>query len=176
MVSQMNAKCPLTGLPKAFCAHCVSGPLSTTPRYELRESVFKGKPVVEVLKDGGPVHPHDEHFRFGLEKARLLLTVLEPVREFALTTREDRTHSFGSRVVRDQQGARDIKVWVEMHPEFERSSGRTVEQPWLRIEALPIGTGAYIGVGVQKAKAVSALADQLGDWVRRRGGGAVLIE
>jgi hypothetical protein len=52
-----------------------------------------------------------------------------------------------------------------MHEDFIDPSGELVERPWLQIEALSHDTGRRIGVGVQKAKAVCAVANHLREWV-----------
>jgi hypothetical protein len=123
---------------------------------------FLSRSVVEVLKDGGPVHPYDEHFRFGVQKAKLLLLALKIVREFAANTDDEGNTTVTSQFVHDNSGM-ILQVWVEMHEEFIRSTGEKIERPWLQIRRLP--NGPQIGVGVQKAKAVSVLADQLAEWV-----------
>ena len=131
----------------------------------MRPGFYKGNKVVEVLKNGGPIHPYDEHFRFGIQKAKLLLAALTIIREFAANTADDGTTTVASQVVRDEATGCQICVWVEMHPEFEHSSGVTIDKPWLQIEAIPLGSGAHIGLGVQKAKAICAVARQLRTWL-----------
>jgi hypothetical protein len=121
--------------------------------------------VVEVLKDGGPVHPYDEHFRFGCEKAKLIVAAMDVIAEFASNTRDDGSTTVDSQVILSQRFRIQFHVWVEMHEEFTHSLGFTVYKPWLRLEVLPSGTGAHIGVGVQKAKALVALREDLERWV-----------
>jgi hypothetical protein len=121
-----------------------------------------GSPVVEIMKDGGPVHPHDEHFRFGVAKARLLLTALDVIRRFVELGDEIVDVRGDELQVPDIVGG-VVTVWVEMHPEFVRSSGETIERPWLHMRS----SVASIGVGYEKAKAICALADQLRQWVER---------
>ena len=43
---------------------------------------MNGYPVVEVLKNGGPVHSFDSNFRFGVRKAQMLLACVHILREF----------------------------------------------------------------------------------------------
>jgi hypothetical protein len=158
--------CDFTALPRDYCNHCASPPPRVLPKYELRLSLFLGQRIVEVLKDGGPIHPYDKHFRFGTKKARLLLATLPIVQEFAENTRDDGTTTVHpSQVVRDEGTNRNIQVRVEMHSEFIHSSGVTIIRPWLKIEALPPGTITRIGLGVQKAKAICAVAPELQYWL-----------
>ena len=123
--------------------------------------------MVEILKNGGPVHPFDKHFQFGIKKAKLLLAALSVIQEFAANTEDDGTTTVTSQMVTDETTGWQFKVWVEMHPDFILSSCRPVDRPWLQIETLPIGTSCRIGLGVQKAKAVCAIAHQLRGWLER---------
>jgi hypothetical protein len=134
---------------------------SQPSKYELRFNFFKGAPIVEVLKDDGPIHAYDRHFKFGLEKAKLLLAALHEIEKFA----------HGVSVVTRSMPleGRTIKIQVLKKPDFIHSSGKTISNPWLAIDTLPIGSGASIGVGVEKAKAVCAVAEELRAWVRRGG-------
>ena len=117
---------------------------------------------MEVLKNGGAVHPYDEHFRFGSQKARLLLGALEVIREFARNTDDDGNTTVKSQIVRDNSGNL-LQIWIEMHEEFVLSTGHKIERPWLQIRRLP--DGPRIGIGVQKAKAVCAVAKELKKWI-----------
>lgn len=140
-------KCKLMGLPIEFCSHCHKPVPSQHPRYELRFSFFKGAPFVEVLKDSGPIHSYDRHFKFGLEKAKLLLAALHEIEKFV----QDKVRAVTRSMPLD---GRTIRVQVLTKPDFIHSSGETISRPWLAIDTLPIGSGASIGVGVEKAKAV----------------------
>ena len=57
--------------------------------------------MVEILKDGGPVHPFDKHFQFGTKKAELLLGALPVIQEFAANTQEDGITTVTSQVAVD---------------------------------------------------------------------------
>ena len=149
--------CSFSGLRQLTCAHCKH------PRrvlYELRPGVYMGNPVVEILKNGGPVHPYDEHFRFGLAKGRLLLAALDAIRQFAAVG-DDIVERFTSEGPPQGIASDALTIWIELHPEFVRSTGETVDRPWLHMRS----STATIGVGYEKAKAVCALSDQLRQWV-----------
>ena len=123
--------------------------------------------MVEVLKDGGPVHVYDSHFQFGTKKAELLLAALPVIHEFAASTQDDGTTTVTSQVVVDEATGSQFQVWVEMHEDFVHSSGQHIRRPWLQIEALSIDSDRRIGLGVQKAKAICALEHDLREWVAR---------
>src|SRR4029077_1240293 len=128
-----------------------------TPRgqhHELRESSYYGNPVVELLKDGEPIQSHDEHFRFGIEKALLILASLRVIEQF-VELGDDAITSPPQQVVDAKAG--QIQVWVEMHPDFVHSSGASIDRPWLRMEYLPLGTGAHRS-RVRESKAILALS------------------
>lgn len=81
---------------KAYCSHCRGTERGTAenPRFSLKEDYLNGCPVVEVLKDGGPVHSFDSNFRFGMRKAQMLLACVDVLREFWEHER-DRKHANG---------------------------------------------------------------------------------
>jgi hypothetical protein len=64
---------------KAFCSHCQGKAPGTrdNPVFSLKEQWYQGFPVVEVLKNGGPIHSHDSNFRFGVRKANMILACIE---------------------------------------------------------------------------------------------------
>lgn len=149
--------CPFSGLPKPTCDHC------KYPRgvhYEVRRGTYLSHPVLEILKNGGPIHHHDEHFRFGREKARLLLIALHVIRQFA-DVGDDIVSLFNAETLTDQTTGNLVTVWVELQPEFIHSSGETIERPWLQIQSANI----RIGVGYEKAKAICAVANELRRWI-----------
>lgn len=69
----------------------------------------------------------------------------------------------------DKLTGRTMQVRVGTKSDFIHSSGETINRRWLSIDTLPMGSGASIGVGVNKAKAVCAVALELRAWVRRGG-------
>lgn len=158
----MIETCDHTYLSKDQCSHCLGGPPRLSPYYQLKTGWFEGWPVAEILKDGGSVHPYDKHFRFGIQKAGLLLGAIDIIKEFVANTDDEGNTTVGPQFIHDESGA-VLQIWVEMHKEFARSTGETIQRPWLQIRRLP--TGPHIGIGVQKAKAVRALARQLKNWV-----------
>ena len=115
--------------------------------------------MVEVLKDGGPIHLFDEHFQFGIEKARLLLAALLVIEEFAANTKPNGTTTVTSQIFFNEG------FQVSVHRDFLHSSGRLINEPWLQIDAIPSNTNRSIGLGVQKAKAICALSSELREWV-----------
>jgi hypothetical protein len=73
-------RCPIfPSMLKAYCSHCQGTARGTpgNPKFSLKEGIFKGFPVVEVLRDGAAIHPWDDHFRFGRRKAEMLLACIE---------------------------------------------------------------------------------------------------
>lgn len=145
------------GLLSGQCASC-SAPrkrqvVDGADRYELCPGEHRGNPVVEVLKNGGPVTPYDRHFRFGVRKAQLLLAAGDLVQRFACD---------GAKL-----GCQDLifsggRARGHYHEGFERAPGWRINAPWLHLEAQG---GVKIGVGQQKAKAITALLPALNRWV-----------
>ncbi|HXE90867.1 MAG TPA: hypothetical protein VNK82_07895 [Terriglobales bacterium] len=124
-----------------------------------------GYPVVEILKNGGPIHQYDSHFRFGRHKAELLLACLPALREFGWSSDEERLR-FQPRTFDKRELGVSVKVFVEMHPHFEWSTGELIEEPWLRLQAI-FPDQSHLGLGVMKCRAVWSVQDDLRDWVCR---------
>lgn len=163
-------RCPKNpSMLKAYCSHCQGTQRGTmdNPTYSIKEGLYHGFPVVEVLKNGGSVHMWDSHFRFGLRKAEMLIACSTILREFGWATDDERL-AFKSQLIENQRRGLRIQVYIVMHPEFEHSSGETIERPWLRLEALPPDKD-HIGLGMIKCRAISAVEADLKRWLARHG-------
>ena len=160
-----NERCPkFPSILKANCSHCQGLERGTAdnPRFTLSEGLFDGWPVVEVLKNGGPVHVWDEHFRFGERKAEILIACVDILREFWQST-DDEKRTFASR----QERGLVIRIYIEMRRDFERSTGTTVDRPWLCLHALP-PDNVRIGLGTMKCQAICAVEKDLQKWLLER--------
>jgi hypothetical protein len=165
-----DERCPLyPSLQRAYCAHCHGSVRWTpdNPHFSLKYDFDPAYgPTVEVLKDGGPIHLHDEHFRFGRRKAEMIVACLPVLREFRFSTDIERLQ-FKQRVIEDRARGLIVRIYVEMYPEFVRSTGQTVERPYLRLQALP-PDNHHIGLGALKCRAVCAVQESLNAWLREK--------
>ena len=154
---------------KAYCAHCQGTERGTTenPRFSLKEDNYYGCPIVEVLKNGGQVTMSDAHFRFGVRKAQMLVACVSVLREFWRASDEQKLQ-FKTQIIPNETGDLRIKVYVEMHPDFELSDGRPIDRPWLRLQALPPDND-HIGLGTMKCRAICEVEEDLKSWLRRQG-------
>jgi hypothetical protein len=162
--------CPLNpSLRVVECAHCQGLERITrdNPRFSLKEDYFNGFPIVEVLKNGGPVHLWDEHFRFGQRKAEMLVACMAILRDFWRST-DDERRAFKPRLIENQRRGLRVQIYIEMHPDFERSTGSTIERPWLCLRALPPDND-HLGLGLMKCRAVCAVEQVLRHWLRKQG-------
>jgi hypothetical protein len=165
-----DERCPLNpSLRKIECAHCQGPPPIPlgNPIFSLKEDFFKGFPVVEVLKNGGPVHAWDSHWCFGQRKAQIMIACLPSLRRFWETSDQDRL-AFDSHLVENRAHGLRIQVYVKMHSDFEHSSGNTVDRPWLHLKALSPDSGE-IGLGALKCQAICAVEHDLRKWLRKQG-------
>jgi hypothetical protein len=165
-----QGRCPkYPSMLKAYCAHCQGTERGTSenPRFSLKEDKFYGCPVAEVLKNGGQVTTSDSHFRFGTRKAQMLVACVPLLREFWRSSDEKKLE-FKTKVIANQRGDMHIKVYVEMHPDFELSDGRPIYRPWLRLQALPPDND-HIGLGTMKCRAICEVEEDLKRWLRRQG-------
>jgi hypothetical protein len=166
-----DERCPLyPSFPRAYCAHC-QGSIRGTPENPNFSLKYDFDPAygttVEVLKNGGPIHSHDEHFRFGRRKAEMLVACLPVLQEFRLSSDTERLQ-FKQRVIEDRARGLIVRISVEMYPEFVRSTGQTVERPWLRLQALS-PDNHHIGLGAMKCRAICAVQESLKVWLQGKG-------
>jgi hypothetical protein len=152
------------------CSHCqgTAWGTSANPRFSIKEDFDEdhGYPVVEVLKNGCAIHRFDEHFRFGRRKAEMLLACLPALKEFGWASNEERER-FPTRIIEDITRRIKVRVHVEMHPDFEYSTGAKIEQRWLRLQAMHPDLD-HLGLGVMKCRAVWSVQDDLRSWLRKR--------
>ena len=166
MQPPQDERCPLNpSLRRVECSHCQGPPRGTfqNPTFSLKEDVYDGFPIVEVLKNGGPVHPWDQHFRFGRRKAEILVACMKVLREFWFANDAQR-RLFVPQVIQDDARRLRVQVYVEMHMDFELSTGPTVDRPWLHLKGLPPDSGT-IGLGASKCQAICALEKELREWL-----------
>lgn len=121
---------------------------------------------MEVLKDGGPVGSWDAHFRFGQRKAEMLITCLGILQQFWLST-DDERRGFPPQIVENKKFGLSVQVYVEMHRDFELSTGLTIDRPWLRLQALPPDND-HIGLGAMKCRAICAVEKELNQWLLKQ--------
>jgi len=154
---------------KAYCSHCQGTDRRTAenPKYSLKEGDFNGYPIVEILKNGGSIHVWDTHFRFGQRKAEMLVACVSLIREFGWSTDAERL-AFTPKLIENRRRGLRVQISIEMHPEFEHSSGAVIERPWLLLQALPPDVG-HIGLGMTKCRAVAAVENELRRFLRRQG-------
>lgn len=163
MADQERKPCLLHPSLKSFCG-CQKG-TAQNPKFTLREGTYEGNPVVEIFKNGGPIHRFDEHFRFGIRKAQMFVACLAAIHEFCYGS-DDERYGFKPRVIQEGTYPAAIRVSVEMHPNFNRSTGEFVDEPYLKLEALN-GSRVEKGIGVMKCRAIWALREELGEWIGR---------
>lgn len=162
-------RCPQNpSMLRAYCSHCQGTEPGTSgnPRFSLEEEDVYGCPVVEVLRNGGPIHQWDSNFRFGIRKAQMLIACIDLLREFWKSTEEERL-GFKPCLIEGQRHGLRVQIFVEMHPDFDYA-GEKVERPWLRLQALPPDK-EHLGVGMMKCRAICEVVQELKGWLRKHG-------
>ncbi|GAB4330539.1 MAG: hypothetical protein Kow0037_06380 [Calditrichia bacterium] len=127
-----------------------------SPRYSLFEGSYKGNPVIEILKDKEPFWDHfsghKSHFRFGLNKAELILYCLEIIEGFV---KFNGSHpKYESPVLYETDEGFEFSVKTNSY--FERN-GKTIYSPYIELSA---GL-TTIKFGLQKAAAILELQDEI---------------
>lgn len=166
-MSKNRERCPRhPSIPKDFCSCQSRRGTPENPVFSMIEDAYFGSAVVELLKNGGSIHRWNEHFRFGVRTAEMLLVCIDMLYEFAWASDEERC-SFQPRTI--QEGPHSLHVSVEFYRDFVWSTGELIEEPWLRLESLN-GYPVVKGLGVMKCRAVWSLREQVGEWISRNGG------
>lgn len=138
--------------------HFLPAPPPTGWRYSYQIDDFHGHPIFEVLLNGQPwSSAWDAHFRFGLTKARMLLTIFDLVELFAITHGQRPRHN--SPIIMGRAGLGCI-VTCTTFPSFT-AYGRFVDEPYIQLET---GDTRW-GVGLRKAHAVLALEEEIRNFV-----------
>lgn len=152
-------------LERRFCSHCQGTARGTreNPHFSIRYYKVNRRPVVEILKNGGPIHRNDARFAYGVCKAGMLIACLPALRVFAWGSTADR-QGFQAQAFRSDALHLSVRVFVEMKPDFVRSTGEFIDEPWLRLEKMPT-RNPHLGVGVMKCRAVWSVQDELRAWV-----------
>jgi len=145
------------GMIRDTCALC-----QAPPEYEMKEDIYEGNPIVEILYRGGPIHERDQHFKFGKSKAKLFLACMDIVKELA-STQQGEMPNIKNQIVVDRVSNVMISIKVESFREIEFSTGRMINVPWVRLQSLQ-HSNLHIGFGRRKAKAIVALRKQLALW------------
>jgi len=78
--------------------------------------------------------------------------------------------AFKPRIVQDVKYGLRVQTFVEMHPDFEVSSGEFVDCPWLQLRALP-PDHEHLGLGAMKCRALCSLKAEMIDWLKRQRNG-----
>ena len=107
------------------------------------------------------------HFRFGRRKAEILIACVALLREFGWSTDDERL-AFKPQLIENQRRGLRIQIYVQMHPDFEYSTGATIERPWLCLRALPPDND-HVGLGMMKCRAICAVEKDLKHWLQRQG-------
>lgn len=130
--------------------------------YSIQEGLYKNNPTIEVLVDGnewGSVFDYDEHFRFGLRKAQMVLDGMLIIEEFS--------NSEGAKPPLEKIIQLDVKEFEELiecirHDEFKYYN-KVIEKPYLTL----IGNNNDFSFGLEKAKALILLEDEIRDFVNK---------
>jgi hypothetical protein len=82
---------------------------------------------------------------------------------------DDERRLFAPRLIENERNGSRVVVFVEMHPEFEYSTGGTIERPWLRLLTSTSQGDDHIGLGWMKCRAVYEVENQLKEWLAKQG-------
>jgi hypothetical protein len=137
------------------------------PEFSIKEDFDEvhGYPVIEILRNGAQIHEYDRHFRFGRRKAKMVLACLPALKKFAWPSDDENLRFQEETFPVPDLGIR-VRVFVEVHPDFTRSTGEQITEPWLRLQTVPYDE-LHLGLGRMKCRAVWSVQDQLRDWMNR---------
>ena len=96
----------------------------------------------------------------------MLISCLQVIREFRTATEAQR-RNFRRRLIVNDRRKLTVFIFTEPHEDFEDSTGQIVERPWLHLKTLP--DQEKIGLGITKCRAISAVAEDLKNWLASHG-------
>jgi hypothetical protein len=96
----------------------------------------------------------------------MLLACIDLLRDFWKTNGDENDRSV-LQVVENGKRRLRVRVFVEKHPDFERSDGQTVERARLRFQARP-PDDEHIGLGAMKCGAICELEEELTAWLAKQ--------
>ncbi len=122
------------------------------PQFTTAQRLFRGNPVLEVLVNGqswGVTFPFDGHFRFGVQKARLILVFTDLIEKFVETG--GIRPSFNTPISRtDLKYNLNSPCICTTFPGFTRSEGQYINSPYMQLKSGVLA----IGFGLKKAEAL----------------------
>jgi len=147
----MSSAC-IHGLKPNECYLCTQSTLPRgggMPQFTTQAGQIGGNPTLEIFVNGqswGVTYSYDEHFRFGVKKARLILLFSDLIEKFVETG--GIRPSFGNPIRRTDLN--NSPCSCATFPNFTYSNGQTINSPYMQLRS---GTVA-IGFGLQKAEAL----------------------
>lgn len=162
-------RCPKNpSMRRRECSHCQGTARGTeqNPYFSIEEDTFRGNPMVELFKNGGPIHRHDTHFSFGCRKARIILACVPALKRFAWPSDPSDRTNFQPQIFTENQLGVTIEVFATMNPNFVVGD-ELIEKYWLNLKELPT-LEVHKGLGVMKCRAVYSVQDELRNWLARR--------
>ena len=131
------------------------------PQFKIVYSRYRSSPTIELLKDGEPfwedIPGAKKHFRFGVNKAILILACIKPIKEFNDSDGR-RPKAEGTKVQSKEWGTQcDLK----RHKGFNRR-GTWYDKPYLEIRATD-----FIAFGQLKAQAIVQHEDNIKRFVQK---------
>jgi hypothetical protein len=131
-------------------------------KYSLKESIYKGHPVIIPLKEGKAILPIDQDFQFGIKKAIILMECIDIIRDFI---------SFQDGVKLDESEksifVNDILIKYNFENSFIGKYGKKVNKPIVHFWWKTKYGGDGIRFGKEKAKAIYYLQAEIRKWIER---------
>lgn len=126
--------------------------------YTFKVSQYYNNPIIELLYQGGRILVTDEHFGFGIKKARILMSCTKEIKEFASLQQGFHQNEYtNSRKIGPET------ISVEYRNSFTKPNGRTINLPFIKLSCGTI----QIGFGQKKAKALYYLRHDIRKWLRK---------
>lgn len=159
-------------MPKAYCSHCQGAERGTSEnaKFSIKELYPNGRPMVEVLKNGGPIHPFGNRFVLDVRKVQLLLSCLPVLSKFYHSSDAER-NCFEQELIEDRRFNCKVLIYVEPRQKFQRSTGEVIERPWLMLDELSESNirQTHIGLGALRCRAICEVQQDLRYWLGRVG-------
>ena len=148
------------------CSSCNPRSNSKAHSCSLKEDIYEGKPIIEVLINGLPISVTGgkKHFSFGCTRAKLIINCMEIVKDFSINkgnidiNKHNKLFKHDDVIITIEAGK---MIVTNRKGSFITSWGKVVNKPYIELKS----GNVKIAFGLTKAGALIELESQIREWI-----------